>query len=120
MAEPQQAPASMSIWISSRSARRGMTPYEIMLSESQERMLLVAEKGRGRSLPRVPQVGLDASTIGTVTDTGKLIVRNHGEVVVDIPNRELADEAPLYDRPHGVAPFRTAPMEGPRSSPARI
>jgi phosphoribosylformylglycinamidine synthase len=93
----------------------GMTPYEIMLSESQERMLLVAEKGREEEVFRVfRKWGLDAVTVGTVTDTGKLIVRNHGEVVVDIPNRELADEAPLYDRPHGVAPYRPAPMEGPK------
>lgn len=92
----------------------GMTPYEIMLSESQERMLLVAERGREEEVFRVfRKWGLDAVTVGTVTDTGKLIVRNHGDVVVDIPNAELADEAPLYDRPHGVAPYRTAPMEGP-------
>jgi len=93
----------------------GMTPYEIMLSESQERMLLVAEKGREEEVFRVfRKWGLDAVTVGTVTDTGKLIVRNHGDVVVDIPNRELADEAPLYNRPHGVKPHRTAPMEGPK------
>ncbi|MEO5923553.1 MAG: phosphoribosylformylglycinamidine synthase subunit PurL [Bryobacteraceae bacterium] len=92
----------------------GMTPYEIMLSESQERMLLVAEKGREEEVFTVfRKWGLDAVTVGTVTDTGKLIVRNHGEVVVDIPNSELADEAPLYDRPHNVAPYRTAPMEAP-------
>lgn len=93
----------------------GMTPYEIMLSESQERMLLVAEKGREEEVFRVfRKWGLDAVTVGIVTDTGKLIVRNHGDVVVDIPNAELADEAPLYDRPHGVAPYRTAPMEAPK------
>jgi phosphoribosylformylglycinamidine synthase len=93
----------------------GMTPYEIMLSESQERMLLVAERGREEEVFRVfRKWGLDASTVGTVTDSGKLIVKNHGEVVADIPNRELADEAPLYDRPHGVAPYRPAPMEGPK------
>jgi phosphoribosylformylglycinamidine synthase len=95
----------------------GMTPYEIMLSESQERMLLVAEKGREEEVFRVfRKWGLDAVTVGTVTDTSKLIVRDHGRVVVDIPNRELADEAPLYDRPHAVAPHRTAPMEAPQFS----
>ena len=93
----------------------GMTPYEIMLSESQERMLLVAEKGREEEVFRVfRKWGLDAATVGTVTDTGRLIVRNHGEIVADIPNRELADEAPLYDRPHGVAPYKPAPMDGPQ------
>ncbi len=79
----------------------GMTPYEIMLSESQERMLLVAEKGREEEVFRVfRKWGLDAVEIGVVTGDGKLRVRQHGEVVAEIPNRELADEAPLYDRPH--------------------
>ena len=92
----------------------GMSPYEIMLSESQERMLLVAERGREEEVFGVfRKWGLDAVTIGTVTDTGRLIVKNHGTVVADIPNRELADEAPLYDRPHNAAPFRSAPMGAP-------
>ncbi len=92
----------------------GMTPYEVMLSESQERMLLVAEKGREEEVFRVfHKWGLDAVTIGVVTDTGKLCVKDHGVVVAEIPNRALADEAPLYDRPHNVAPLRTAPMDGP-------
>src|SRR5574340_265128 len=91
----------------------GMTPYEIMLSESQERMLLVAEKGREDEVFRVfKKWGLDAVTIGAVTGDGLLRVRHHGKVVAEIPNRELADEAPLYDRPHS-APLRKAPMEGP-------
>ncbi len=92
----------------------GMTPYEIMLSESQERMLLVAEKGREDEVFAVfKKWGLDAVTIGQVTGDGKLRVMNHGEVVAEIPNRELADEAPLYDRPHNAAPYRPAPMEAP-------
>jgi phosphoribosylformylglycinamidine synthase II len=92
----------------------GMTPYEIMLSESQERMLIVAERGREDEVFHVfRKWGLDAVTIGTVTDSGKLIVKNHGAVVAEIPNRELADEAPLYDRPHNVPPYRPAPMEAP-------
>ncbi len=91
----------------------GMSPYEIMLSESQERMLLVAEKGREEEVFTVfRKWGLDAVTIGTVTDDGLLRVRNHGIVVAEIPNRALADEAPLYDRPH-TAPLRVAPMDGP-------
>jgi phosphoribosylformylglycinamidine synthase len=90
----------------------GMTPYEIMLSESQERMLIVADKGREEEVFAVfKKWGLDAVTIGQVTGDGMLRVRNHGEIVAEIPNRELADEAPLYDRPHGVAPYRPAPME---------
>ncbi len=78
----------------------GMTPYEIMLSESQERMLLVAEKGREDEVFAVfKKWGLDAVTIGQVTDDGLLRVKNHGEVVAEISNRALADEAPLYNRP---------------------
>lgn len=92
----------------------GMTPYEIMLSESQERMLLVAEKGREQEVSAVfKKWGLDAVTIGSVTGDGLLRVKDHGVVVAEIPNRELADEAPLYDRPHNAAPYRPAPMEAP-------
>ena len=92
----------------------GMTPYEIMLSESQERMLLVAEKGREAEVFAVfRKWGLDAVTIGRVTDDGTLRVKNHGVTVAEIPNRELADEAPLYDRPHDAPSYRTAPMEAP-------
>ena len=91
----------------------GMTPYEIMLSESQERMLLVAEKGREEEVFAVfRKWGLDAVTVGSVTGDGKLRVRHHGEIVAEIPNRELADSAPLYDRPH-TQPLRRAPMDAP-------
>ncbi len=85
----------------------GMTPYEIMLSESQERMLLVADKGREDEVFRVfRKWGLDAVTIGTVTGDGLLRVRQHGGIVAEIPNRELADEAPLYNRPYVASPAR--------------
>src|SRR5690242_8731965 len=95
----------------------GMTPYEIMLSESQERMLLVAEKGREQAVYDVfKKWGLDAVEIGVVTNDGKLRVRQHGSVVAEIPNRELADEAPLYDRPH-TAPMRKAPLDPPKRLP---
>ena len=78
----------------------GMTPYEIMLSESQERMLLVAAKGREDEVFRVfSKWGLDAVTIGKVTSTGRLRVLEHGKVVADIPNAALTDDAPLYNRP---------------------
>jgi len=98
----------------------GMTPYEIMLSESQERMLLVAEKGREDEVFRVfRKWGLDAVTIGQVTDDGILRVRHHGEVVAAIPSRDLADEAPLYDRPY-TTPLRVAPMEGPEFESAGL
>jgi phosphoribosylformylglycinamidine synthase len=85
----------------------GMTPYELMLSESQERMLLVAEKGREEEVYRVfRKWGLQAAEIGVVTNDGKLRVRQGGEVVAEIPNRELADEAPLYHRPYTHPPNR--------------
>ena len=78
----------------------GMTPYEIMLSESQERMLLVAEKGREDEVFRVFQKwGLDAVTIGRVINQPAMRVLEHGEVVAEIPNAALTDEAPLYHRP---------------------
>src|SRR5439155_19426453 len=74
----------------------GMTTYEIMLSESQERMLLVAQKGRENEVFDVfKKWGLDAVTVGEVTGDGLLRVKDHGRVVAEIPNRELADEAPL-------------------------
>ncbi len=78
----------------------GMTPYEIMLSESQERMLLVADKGREEEVFAVfRKWGLDASTIGRVTSDGKMRVLQHGQVVAEIPNDALTEEAPLYHRP---------------------
>ena len=92
----------------------GMTPYEIMLSESQERMLLVAEKGREEEVFRVfRKWGLDAVTIGQVTGDGMLRVKDHGDVVAEISNRALADEAPVYDRPHEVEAYRPAPLDPP-------
>ncbi len=94
----------------------GMSPYEIMLSESQERMLLVAEKGREEEVFRVfRKWGLEAAEVGIVTADGKLRVKQHGQVVAEIPNRELADEAPLYDRPHTPKPPALA---APRELPA--
>jgi phosphoribosylformylglycinamidine synthase II len=78
----------------------GMTPYEIMLSESQERMLLVAERGREEEVFAVfLKWGLDASTVGRVTSDGRMRVLHHGEIVADIPNGALTDEAPVYKRP---------------------
>src|SRR5215813_13204554 len=77
-----------------------MTPYEIMLSESQERMLLVAEKGREQEVFKVfEKWGLDAVEIGKVLPENKLRVLEHGKIVAEIPNPALTDEAPLYKRP---------------------
>ncbi len=78
----------------------GMTPYEIMLSESQERMLVVVEKGReGEVLSIFHKWGLDAVVVGQVTDDALLRVRQHGEVVAEIPAVALADDCPVYQRP---------------------
>ncbi len=89
----------------------GMTPYDIMLSESQERMLLVAERGREREVFEVFQKwGLDAVEIGRVTDDGKLRVLNHGRVAAEIPAHAIAEEGPKYDRPIAKPP---APAHGP-------
>ena len=78
----------------------GMTPYEIMLSESQERMLFIVRQGREAEVDRVfERWDLHAVRIGEVTGDGLLRVRAGGQTVAEIPNRPLADEAPLYDRP---------------------
>ena len=78
----------------------GMTPYEIMLSESQERMLLVVKKGREAEVERIfDKWDLHAVRIGEVTTDNRMRVKDHGTVVADIPNGALTDEAPLYRRP---------------------
>ena len=78
----------------------GMTPYEIMLSESQERMLLVVKQGREPEVERIfDKWDLHAVRIGTVTTDRSLRVRNRGALVAEIPNPALTDEAPLYRRP---------------------
>jgi phosphoribosylformylglycinamidine synthase subunit PurL len=78
----------------------GMTPYEIMLSESQERMLLCVKKGREADVERVfEKWDLHAAHIGYVTNDGIMRVKDHGVVVAEIPNTALVDEAPVYDRP---------------------
>jgi len=76
-----------------------MTPYEIMLSESQERMLIIVQKGRQEEVKRLfDKWDLPWAEIGFVTDTGRMLVRNNGAVVADIPAKKLADEAPVYRR----------------------
>ncbi|HVG91431.1 MAG TPA: phosphoribosylformylglycinamidine synthase subunit PurL, partial [Alphaproteobacteria bacterium] len=78
----------------------GMNAYEIMLSESQERMLLVAESGREQEVLKVfEKWGLDGVIVGRVTSGGRLRVLEHGKLVADIPNTALTDDAPLYNRP---------------------
>jgi phosphoribosylformylglycinamidine synthase len=92
----------------------GMSAYEIMLSESQERMLLVASKGREDEVLSVfAKWGLDAVIVGTVRPESRLRIRHHGELVADIPNQSLTDDAPLYHRPVGVwnSPVAAEPPE---------
>src|SRR5262245_30986865 len=80
-----------------RAAR--MTPYEIMLSESQERMLIIVQQGREDEVKRIfDKWDLPWAEIGKVTDSGRMVVRNDGSVVADIPAKKLADEAPVYQR----------------------
>ncbi|MFQ5893417.1 MAG: phosphoribosylformylglycinamidine synthase subunit PurL, partial [Nitrospinota bacterium] len=86
----------------SRVPRReeGMTPYEIMLSESQERMLLVAKRGAEERIRAIfAKWGLDCVTVGEVTDDGVLRVTENARPLAAIPATALTDEAPVYDRP---------------------
>ena len=93
----------------------GMNAYEIMLSESQERMLLVAESGREQEVLKVfEKWGLDAVIVGKVTSGNRLRVLEHGKLVADIPNAALTDDAPLYHRP--LEPW-SAPVS--RTRPAK-
>ena len=79
----------------------GMTPYEMMLSESQERMLMVLKPGREHFAEAIfRKWELDFAVIGTVTDTSRMELVWQGETVCDIPLGPLADEAPLYERPY--------------------
>jgi len=88
----------------------GMTPYDFMLSESQERMLMVLKPGREEEAKAIfDKWGLDAATIGRTTDSGNLTLRWHGQIVCDIPLGPLADEAPKYNRPY-VAPLKAIPL----------
>ena len=98
----------------------GMSAYEIMLSESQERMLLVAEKGREDEVLRVfSKWGLDAVIVGAVLPEPRLRIRHHGELVADIPNKSLTDDAPLYRRP--VGEWRSpAPADPPENVLAEL
>jgi phosphoribosylformylglycinamidine synthase len=87
----------------------GMTPYEMMLSESQERMLLVAERGREQEVLNVfAKWGLDAVEIGRVTDDGLVRVLHHAKVAAEIPAHALAEEGPVYQRPLAAPPAPVA------------
>jgi len=86
-----------------------MTPYEIMLSESQERMLIIVKKGHEQTVCDIfAKWDLPYAEVGVVKDDGMMRVLNHGQVVAEIPARQLADEAPLYDR---EAKAKSAPRQ---------
>lgn len=94
----------------------GMTPYEMMLSESQERMLMVLKPGREDFAEAIfRKWELDFAVIGHVTDTGRMVLKWKGDTVADIPLGPLADDAPLYDRPHVPTPPAKALVEVPES-----
>lgn len=95
----------------------GMTPYEMMLSESQERMLMVLKPGKEPMAEAIfRKWELDFAVIGEVTDTGHMVLEWNGEVVCDIPLDPLADDAPLYDRPHVPTPKPAAIEALPESA----
>ena len=78
----------------------GMTAYEIMLSESQERMLMVLKPGREAEARAIfDKWELDFAVVGTLTDTGRMVLKRHGEIVADLPIDPLAQASPEYDRP---------------------
>ncbi len=91
----------------------GMTAYEMMLSESQERMLMVLHPEREAEAEAIfRKWGLDFAVVGETTDSRRFIVRAHGDTVADLPIKELGDEAPVYDRPFVATP--KAPRIGPK------
>ncbi len=102
-----------------------MSSYEIMLSESQERMLIIVHKGREEEVKRIfDKWDLPWSEIGVVTDTGRMVVRQHGKIVVDLPAKKLADEAPVYHResqePEYLKAVRAFRLEGIADSQSPI
>jgi phosphoribosylformylglycinamidine synthase subunit PurL len=98
----------------------GMTPYECMLSESQERMLIVAKLGREKEVLEIfHKWDLDAVAIGQVTDTGRLEIQENGVTVADLPVTPLTDGAPVYDRPaRKPAALESINRFDPRTLPA--
>src|SRR6266446_1604577 len=96
----------------------GMTAYEMLLSESQERMLIVAHAGREREVADIfRKWDLDAVVIGRVRDDGRMRVTHNGEVVCDVPVKSLTDEAPIYERPLKAG---SADVSSANASKARV
>jgi phosphoribosylformylglycinamidine synthase subunit PurL len=96
----------------------GLTPYEMMLSESQERMVLVTKKGREEEVAKVfRRWGLEVAAIGEVTATGRAVLRWHGETAADMPIRPLTEEAPVYRRPAAPPADLAARQRAPEVPP---
>lgn len=98
----------------------GMTPYEIMLSESQERMLMVIKPEKEHIARKIfEKWELSFATIGKITDTGNIVLKMHGEVVADMPIAPVSTDAPMYDRPYEIkrSEFRVQGSEKELSRP---
>jgi phosphoribosylformylglycinamidine synthase len=117
------------LWLERVPCREeGMTAYEMMLSESQERMLMVLKPGMEAQAEAIfVKWGLDFAIIGETTDTLRFVVKHDGEVMADLPIKELGDEAPLYDRPHlqntyqpAIKPESIAPPVGAAEAVRRL
>ena len=98
----------------------GMTAYEMLLSESQERMLMVLDPAREEEAEAIfRKWGLDFAVVGTTTDTSRFVVKHRGAVKADLPIKELGDAAPVYARPYVLAPkpgaLRADALAAPRS-----
>src|SRR6202158_6090721 len=84
-----------------RCRESGMSAYEMMLSESQERMLMVLKPEKEQEAEAIfRKWGLDFAVGGETTPTTRFVVRHRGKVMADLPIKQLGDEAPVYDRPH--------------------
>ena len=84
----------------------GMSAYEMMLSESQERMLMVLKPEKEKQAEAIfRKWGLDFAVVGYTTPSKRFVVKHGGDVMADLPIKELGDEAPLYDRPHVETPL---------------
>src|SRR5206468_7716561 len=96
----------------------GMTAYEILLSESQERMLIIARRGKENLVREVfDKWDVPCAEIGRVTSDGMMRVRNNGAIAAEIPAKALAEEAPVYSR-DAKSPAVAASLRDARSSPA--
>jgi phosphoribosylformylglycinamidine synthase subunit PurL len=103
----------------------GMSAYEMMLSESQERMLMVLKPEKEAEAEAIfRKWGLDFAVVGETTPSKRFVVRQHGDLMADLPIKELGDEAPLYDRPHVETPKKpvidAADLKPPMSNAAAL